>query len=74
MFKVCKKKGRVIISELNRWGFELYHGKYYEYPKNFIKLCKKILDINKLWKFLRNISSKVTIKESRYTNLINCVR
>lgn len=75
MFRVCKKRGMVIISELNREGFELFHGKYYEYPTNYIKLRnKKILNINKLWKFLHNISSEISIKESRYTNLIYCVK
>jgi len=75
MFRVCKRDGRVMISELNKEGFKLYHGEYYEYPEKYIKsLNKKILDINKLWKFLHNISSKISIKESKYTNLINCVK
>lgn len=75
MFRVCKRDGRVMISELNKEGFKLYHGEYYEYPEKYNKsLNKKILDINKLWKFLHNISSKISIKESKYTNLINCVK
>lgn len=75
MFRVCKRNGRVIISELNKEGFELYNGEYYEYPKKYNKLRnKKILSINKLWKFLRNISSEISIKESKYTNLVNCLK
>lgn len=75
MFRVCKSNGGVLISELNKEGFKLYHGEYYEYPEKYNKLLsKKILNINKLWKFLHNISSEVSIKESKYTNLINCIK
>ena len=75
MFRVCKRNGRVIISELNKEGFELYNGEYYEYPRNYFTLYnKKVISVNKLWKFLRNISSEISIKESRYTNLIDCIK
>jgi ubiquinone/menaquinone biosynthesis C-methylase UbiE len=75
MFRVCKRDGRVIISELNEEGFELFHGEYYEYPEGFIRLYdKKVLNINKLREFLCSISSEISIKESEYTNLIDCVK
>lgn len=75
MFRVCKRNGKVIISELNNEGFELYHGEYYEYSgKSTTTINKKILNINKLWKLLHNLSSEISIKESKYTNLIDCVK
>jgi ubiquinone/menaquinone biosynthesis C-methylase UbiE len=75
MFRVCKRKGRVIISELNEEGFDLYHGEYYEYPEEHHEVYnKRVLNIKKLRGFLKSISSEIIIKESKYTNLIDCVK
>ena len=75
MFRVCRRKGRVIISELNEKGFDLYHGEYYEYPEDHQEFLNiRVLNIKKLRGFLHGISSEITIKESKYTNLISCVK
>jgi ubiquinone/menaquinone biosynthesis C-methylase UbiE len=75
MFRVCRRDGRIIISELNEEGFELYHGEYYEYPEEQQEFYNiKVLNIKKLRGFLQSISSEITIKESKYTNLIDCVK
>jgi ubiquinone/menaquinone biosynthesis C-methylase UbiE len=75
MFRVCKRKGRVIISELNEDGFDLYHGEYYEYPEEHQEIYnKRVLNIKKLRGFLKGMSSEIAIKESKYTNLIDCVK
>jgi len=74
MFRVCRKGGCVIISELNRRGFDFYAGIYYRYPgeKNKPLPSAEPVDIHQLREYLQGKASKVNVEEHEFTSLTYC--
>ena len=74
MFRVCRERGTVIISELNREGFECYAGIYYRYPgeKNRLRKSEEPVNIQNLCEYLEEKSSRVFVEKHGFTSLTYC--
>jgi len=74
MFRVCRRGGVVIMSDLSREGFEGYAGIYHSFPGERGKQEQSAdpVNIRQLWEYLQEKSSRVHVEEHGFTSLIFC--